>query len=382
MPGRAVNPSDYTRPMLFSPFLPTAEQTFMLDVPADTPPDAKFYLQTNLTNYAPALPGYNFAKGVLRAEFPLGVLLTYKITRGSAGSEEGDQWGERRPERRTVVNGAATHRVSIQSWQNLHGGAGRPSTLAAGIETLTVHSPELDDDFTVLVWTPPDYAGSTEHLPVLYLHDGQNVFDAASSFAGEVWAANEAASQLAAEGWPCILVAIQVREKHRASDYVPFPIRHNDFKSTAPAYQAFLARTLKPHIDARYRTRPEREHTAQAGSSFGGVASLYGTLSHPEVWGTCGAFSPSLWVQDSALMNFAGQHPAPDLCLYMDMGTHEGLFVEDAAAAVRQTQWFAARSAPFVREINLQIGEDHWHDEPAWRSRLPDFLRWWLEGLN
>jgi len=360
----------------------TAEQMFVLDVPENTPADAEFYLQTNLSGYAPALPEYKFVDGVLRAEFPVGALLTYKITRGSSESEEGDLWGERRPEHRTVVEGAATHRVSIQSWQDLDGGAGRPSTLAAGIDTLRVHSPELGDDFTVLVWTPPGYARSSERFPVLYLHDGQNMFDAATSFAGEVWAADGAARALAAEGLPCLLVAVCVRPTHRGNDYLPFAIGANDFQTTAPAYQTFLAQTLKPHIDARYRTRPEREYTAQAGSSFGGVASLYGTLSRPDVWGTCGAFSPSLWVQDGALPDFARQHPAPGLRLYVDMGTHEGLFVEDAAATVRQTRWFAARSAPFVREVKLQIGEGHWHDEPAWRARLPEFLHWWLEGVG
>lgn len=172
-----------------------------------------------------------------------------------------------------------------------------------------------------------------------------------------------------------------MRDQYRASDYVPFAIRANDLTPTAPAYQAFLVQTLKPLIDARFRTRPEPQHTAQAGSSFSGVASLYGTLTRPEVWGTCGAFSPSLWVQDFTLLDFAQTHPAPDLRLYVDMGTHEGLFVEDAADSVRKTQWFAARSAPHVAEVNLQIGENHWHNEPAWRERLPGFLRWWLEGL-
>lgn len=150
--------------MPFSPFMPVAEQTFVLEVPPTTPADAEFYLQTNLTDYAPALPEYKFVGGVLKAEFPIGALLTYKVTRGSAGSEEGDGWGQRRPERRTVVKGAASHPIQVTSWRDLHGGVGRPSTLAAGIETLTVHSPELSDNFTVLVWTPPD---QTERLPVL-----------------------------------------------------------------------------------------------------------------------------------------------------------------------------------------------------------------------
>ncbi|AWN23272.1 esterase [Deinococcus irradiatisoli] len=371
--------------MTLEAFMPTAEQTFVLRVPENTPADATFYLQTGLEHHAPALPQHAFTQEgegwVLRLDVPLGALLTYKVTRGSRKNEEGDAWGERRPDRRTVVQGPATHHVEVQSWQDVHGGAGRPSSLGAGIETLTVHSPELNDDLTVLVWTPPGYAERDERLPVLYLHDGQNVLDRATSFAGEVWAADEAASKLAEEGRPCLLVAVCVRERHRAEDYVPFAIAANGAHSSAPAYQAFLAETLKPLIDRRYRTRPEAVATAQAGSSFGGVASIYGTLTRPDVWGSCGAFSPSLWVQDGALLDFARQHPASGLRLYADMGTHEGPFVENAAAAVRQTQWFAARSAPFVKEVKLEIGLDHWHDEPAWAERFPAFLRWWLTGL-
>ena len=178
----------------------SAEQMFVLDVPENTPADAEFYLQTNLSGYAPALPEYKFVNGVLRAEFPVGALLTYKITRSSSESEEGDAWAERRPERRTVVGGPATHHISVQSWQDLDGGSGRPSTLAAGIDTLTVHSPDLGDDFTVLVWTPPGYAGSSERFPALYLHDGQNVFDAATSFAGETWAARRGSASTGSGG--------------------------------------------------------------------------------------------------------------------------------------------------------------------------------------
>ncbi|AZI41940.1 alpha/beta hydrolase [Deinococcus psychrotolerans] len=368
--------------MIFSPFMPTAEQTFVLEVPSTTPADADFYLQTNLSDYAPAPPDYKFVDGVLKADFPIGALLSYKVTRGSAESEEGDLWGERRPERQTVVQGAASHQIKVTHWRDLHGGAGRPSTPAAGIQELTVHSPELNDDLKVLVWTPPEYAGQAQRLPVLYLHDGQNIFDIATSFAGEVWGADAAASQLAAEGLPCIVVAVYVREQHRASDYVPFAIRANGFTSTAPAYQTFLTQTLKPLIDAQFRTRPEARFTAQAGSSFGGAASLYGTLTRPEVWGTCGAFSPSLWVQDFALLDFAQAHPAPELRLYVDMGTCEGVLAEDAIAAVGEARWFAVRSAPHVAEVNLQIGQGHWHDESAWRERLPGFMRWWLEGLS
>jgi len=366
----------------YSPFFETAVQTFVLDeLPADTPPHAEFFLSTNLEGWEPSRPELRFLPGegglTLRRAYPVGTLLGYKVTRGSAPSEEGDAWGERRLE----VAAEGTQRLDVRSWQDLSQG-GRPGSLGGNTERLSVHSPELGATFRVTVWLPPQYGETGERFSTLYLHDGQNVMDRATAFAGVSWEAGEAAARLAGEGLPCLLVAVEVRAGQRANDYVPFPIPANGHASSAAEYQRFLADTLRPLIDARFQTLPDARHTAQAGSSFGGVASLSGGLERPGVWGTLGAFSPSLWVGDGGLFGWSGRHPAPDTRLYLDMGTREGSSLAEAAWLVQQTRLYAARMRGQVGEVQLEIGEGQAHDEAAWAARFPGFLRWWLEGLD
>ena len=363
----------------------TAVQTFVLgEVPAGTPLDAQFFLKTGFEDWAGGQPELRFQheeRGwVLRRAYPLGTLLAYKVTRDAADSEEGDAWGQRRPDRFALVQGESTHVLDVQSWQDQKSGP-RPSTLAGRTETFTVHSPQLDDDLAVTVWLPPQHGQPERRFPVLYLHDGGNVFDRATAFAGVEWGCDEAAQALAGAGLPCLMVAVTVRSDHRAADYVPFAVSTNDFTSNAVGYQSFLADTLKPLIDTRYATLPDTRHTAQAGSSYGGVASLYGGLSRPQVWGTLGAFSPSLGVHDSGMFAWSEAHPAPATRLYLDMGTLEGDSLSGAASLVYLTRRYAAQMRRSVKDVKLVIGEGDRHDEAAWAERFPGFLRWWLDEL-
>ncbi len=362
----------------------TAVQTFTLgDLPPNTPSDARFFLVTGLEGWARNLPELEFKREgdgwVLRRAYPLDTLLAFNVLMDSC--EEGDAWGQRRPDRFHPVQEAASHTLHVVSWQGREL-TPRPSTLTGNIETFSVLSPELDDTFTVTVWMPPQCTQAGKRFPVLYLHDGGNMFDCATAFAGVEWGADEAAQALAEQGLPCLMVAVTVRGALRSNDYVPFEIAANDFSSSAAGYQTFLADTLKPLIDARFSTLPDARHTAQAGSSYGGVASLYGGLSRPQVWGTIGAFSPSLEVQDDALFGWSAEHPAPKCRLYLDMGTLEGDSLQEAALHVYQTRRYAAQMRVTVSEVRLAIGEDHRHDEAAWAARFPGFLRWWLEGLD
>jgi predicted alpha/beta superfamily hydrolase len=370
---------DYTRDF------ETAVQTFVLGkVPAGTPADASFSLLTSLEDWKTGVPELKFrlehGRWTLHRAYPLGTLLAYKVTRDARGSEEGDAWGQRRPDRHVLVQGEAEHVLDIVSWQD-QGQGPRPSTLTGSTETFTVHSPELDHDFTVTVWLPPQAETTDQRFPVLYLNDGGNVFDGATAFAGVEWGADETAQALAETGLPCLMVAVHVRGAYRAHDYVPFEILRNNFQSSAAQYQGFLADTLRPLIGARFPTLPDATHTAQAGSSFGGVASLYGGLSSPEVWGTVGAFSPSLDVQGGALFDWSAGYPAPGTRLYLDMGTLEGDSLQEAALHVHRTRLYAAQMRPRLREVKLELGDGHRHDEAAWAARFPAFLNWWLTGL-
>lgn len=236
---------DYTRDFQ------TAIQTFILtDLPDSTPPEASFFLTTGLERWRAGLPELHFEDRTLRRAYPLGTHLSFKVSRGSPGSEEGDVWGQRRPERCHVVVGEATHVLSVESWMDFPLSA-RPSSLSARIERLRVYSPELDDTFSVLVWLPPQAGEGGRRFPAVYLHDGQNIFDRATSFTGRTWRADEAALNLAEAGLPCILVAVEVRSSHRAEDYCTFTLTADHFRSSAAAYQTFLAETLKPLVDAR-----------------------------------------------------------------------------------------------------------------------------------
>ena len=370
--------------MEFTQDFPTAVQTFTLgDLPADTPLDARFFLATGPESWKRGLPELEFWREgetwVLRRAYPLGTLLAFNVLRDA--SEEGDTWGPRRPDRFHPVQQDASHILNVESWQ---GGEfrPRPCTLTGRTETFGVFSPELDDTFTVTVWIRPQSTQTGARFPVLYLYDGGNVFDCATSFSGVEWGCDEAAQALAEAGLPCLMVAVTVRGAHRENDYVPFEMPGNSAPSSADAYQTFLAGTLKPLIDLRFRTLPDTRHTAQAGSSYGGVASLYGGLSRPQVWGTIGAFSPSLDVHDKALFTWSAGHPAPGTRLYLDMGTLEGDSLQEAAWLVFQTRRYAAQMRGTAGEVRLAIGENQRHDEAAWAARFPGFLRWWLEGLD
>lgn len=367
----------------------TAVQTFTLgDLPANTSSDARFFLVTGPEGWKRGLPELEFRRDgntrVLRRAYPLGTLLAFNVLVFNVLMDscvEGDAWGQRRPDRFHPVQEATSHTLHVLSWQD-HENTPRPSTLTGTTETLSVFSPELDDTFTVTVWTPPQHTQTGARFPVLYLHDGGNMFDRASAFAGVEWECNEAAQTLAQKGLPCLMVAVTVRGAHRENDYVPFDMAGNDAPSSADACQTFLAGTLKPLIDLRFRTLPDARHTAQASSSSGRLASLYGGLSHPHIWGTIGAFSPFLEVHDKAIFTWSAEHPAPRSRLYLDMGTLEGDSLQETAWLVFLTRRYAAQMCVTVDEVQMAIGEDHRHDEAAWAARFPGFLRWWLEGLE
>ncbi len=193
-----------------------------------------------------------------------------------------------------------------------------------------VESPELGNRRDVHVYLPPSYTHSGRHYPVVYMHDGQNLFDHAMSFAGE-WGVDETMERIAHEGVEAIIVAVPNMGPARTAEYSPYRDDrmgggHGD------AYLRFLTDTLKPQVDAQFRTRREAEHTGLAGSSMGGLISLYGFLHRPDVFGFAGVMSPSLWFARGAIFGELQQRDSWRGRLYLDTGTAEG------RAQVRQTR--------------------------------------------
>lgn len=251
-----------------------------------------------------------------------------------------------------------------------------------------IASPQLNNQRHLLVWLPPAYADVTRRFPVLYMHDGDNLFDAYASYAGE-WGVDETLTALHDEGLAAIVVGIPNMGDTRFNEYSPYDdtIRERGH-GVGDVYLRFIIDTVKPLIDAQFRTLPDVAHTGIAGSSMGGLISLYAFLTHPDVFGLCGAFSPVFWYGEAALYDLT-QTPAHGR-VYLDIGTVEGEVYANLATREAITE-SAANDAyrDGVRRLRdglqqtgyvLHYVEDagERHHESAWAKRLPDALRFLL----
>ena len=156
---------------------------------------------------------------------------------------------------------------------------------------MRLESFELDNKRDILVYLPRSYATSDRSYPVLYMQDGQNLFDQETSFAGE-WQVDEAMERLAEdEALEAIVVGIPNAGESRLAEYSPFADRRFG-GGKADAYLRFVLGTVKPLVDRKFRTQRERESTGIAGSSMGGLLALYAFFEYGESFGRVGAVSP------------------------------------------------------------------------------------------
>ncbi len=240
------------------------------------------------------------------------------------------------------------------------------------------------------VWLPPDYARGNARHPVLYMHDGQNLFGAAPTPGGTDWGVAETIARLAATGGIRAPIVVAVwNTAERLAEYMPrAPLAGEpvEFLAGQPAmppshvlsdaYLAFLVDELKPYIDREYRTLPGREATAIMGSSMGGLVSLYALARHPGVFGAAAALSTHWPAGDGIAIDWFARAlpPAGGHRLYFDFGTA----TLDAAYAP-----FQQRMDEGVRALGYRQGVDwltlrfegHAHSEAAWRARLDQPLR-------
>jgi predicted alpha/beta superfamily hydrolase len=233
----------------------------------------------------------------------------------------------------------------------------------------------LDTERRVWVYLPPGYDQEPDRrFPVLYMHDGQNVFDGATAFiAGKEWEADETAKRLIGEGRiePLIIVAVENGGAERANEYTPTEAR--DGGGQVDGYARMLVEELKPWVDETFRTRPGREDTGIAGSSYGGIASLWIGLTHADTFGKIAALSTSVDRDDGQIVRFVEALPAkPETLVWTDMGTDEGDGALKAGRRLRDVLvaegWEEGVDTVYVE------AEGEPHNETAWAKRLPAVL--------
>jgi len=232
--------------------------------------------------------------------------------------------------------------------------------------------PELNRTRQIRIYLPPNYESSGQSYPVLYMHDAQNLFDDATSYAGE-WGVDETLNQLHEENQlSLIVVGIDNGSDKRMNELSPWS--NEDFGvAEGEAYMKFIVATIKPFIDSKYRTLKEAKHTAIMGSSMGGLISHYAGFEFADSFSKIGIFSPSYWFSEEVYEFSQVNKLTSDSKLYMLMGGDEGHdMVENFNKMTLQLKSAGMNDANLSASVVLN-GE---HNEAFWRSEFKRAILW------
>jgi predicted alpha/beta superfamily hydrolase len=232
----------------------------------------------------------------------------------------------------------------------------------------------------VRVWLPPDYDGwGATRYPVLYLNDGQNLFDPVTAFVGVHWQVGETAARLIAEQKirPLIIVGID-NTKNRACEYVPYKSKDpRVLNAKGKCYPDFLLREVMPPIEERYPVLKGPENTGLGGSSLGGLITLYTQLAAPGVFGRLLIESPSLFVANRKILEESRRFRSWPARTYLGMGTREvGSAEKDERIVgdVRELEAILREAGLDEQRLKVRIEEGGSHSETAWAARFPEAL--------
>lgn len=232
--------------------------------------------------------------------------------------------------------------------------------------------PQLIKTRRIAALLPHDYYSSNKSYPVLYLQDGQNLFDDFAPFGS--WELPKKLAEMAKNGYgDIIVIAIDHAESERIKEFTPSQktaLGIGDGKK----YASFLCETLKPYVDNLYRTRQEPEHTGIGGSSMGGLVSIYAAMQHPHTFSKLLIFSPSMWVSPELSKEFIYGTPEFNGRIYLYGGAKEGsdmiVHLEKFHELIKENPH--GRNLP----VKLSIREDGEHNETAWGVEFPAAVKW------
>ena len=317
---------------------------------------------------------------------PAGAVIEYKVTRGSWETVEKDASGQEVRNRALKLKvGTRKQRVTltVARWAD-QTGASAQHTLVGNIRYLrAVSSRFLPRKRDIIVWLPPGYDENPKRrYPVFYMHDGQNLMDAATAFSGAEWRVDEAASQLvqAGEVEPLIIVGVYNTED-RFDEYTH--VKDNgEFAEfgggKADAYGRFLVEELKPMIDRTFRTKPGPESTGLGGSSLGGLVTMHLGIKYPQVFRRLAVVSPSVfWAKKDIITRVKALKRKLPAKIWVDIGTEESKgsqeTVEDARLlrdALVAEGWVMDKDLKYLEVVGA------FHTESAWAGRIGDILKY------
>ncbi len=221
----------------------------------------------------------------------------------------------------------------------------------------------------IYVYLPPKYEDSNRSYPVIYMHDGQNLFDPTRAFLGQTWKAQSTLNYLIENNFiePVIVVAID-NTKDRLWEYTP-SLRDRRDGGGADQYLNVITNQLVPAIDAEFRTLKDISNRAMIGSSLGGLVSIYSTIQTPKFFGKIAALSPSLWWDNEIILKLLEESLFSLDKIWLDCGSKEVEIVETVS---RAEDIFLKHLNKNQLKVIIQEGAEH--SEKFWAARLPYVL--------
>jgi predicted alpha/beta superfamily hydrolase len=364
----------------------SAQVTFVVQsLPSYTPPQDTIYIAGSFTGWDPGVQEYMLHKNadnkwsITLASQPTGTIIQFKFTRGSWATVEKGPGGEEIADRTFTFGNGNTVNVTISNWS----GGGSTSTAAANIKIMKTDffMSQLNRTRRIWIYYPPDYETSGISYPVLYMHDGQNLFDASTSYAGE-WKVDEMLNSLAAQGKRVPLVVGIDNGTDRMSEYTPWSNSQYG-GGNGEKYMQFIVETLKPYIDQHYRTLPDRENTGIMGSSLGGLISHYGSLKYQETFSKAGLFSPSYWFSDSVWIFTHDIGKQQDMRFFQLCGSNESSNVTESEKIVSQMQQMndsLVKMGFGQNNIFNKIVTGGQHNEKLWSDAFGEAYLWLFDS--
>ncbi|MBI3586410.1 MAG: histidine kinase [Ignavibacteriales bacterium] len=342
-------------------------------VPPATPKDAIIYIAGN----HPVLGDWDPGKVKLQKENdsvwtthfnpPKGAVVEFKITRGSWNTQAMYQQGSIPQNTRLLVNEDTVVVLRPVTWSDLS--AKSKQGIAGGGVTGTVRyhhglkGEGLAHERDVIVWLPPSYSNDeTKRYPVLYMHDGQNIFDPTTSYIGYDWHADEVADSLIRVGKIQEIIIVGI-------DNTADRMREYSDSDLGKRYADFIVQQVKPMIDKTYRTKPDRENTAVMGSSMGGVISFMLVWWYPDVFSQAGCLSNAFWVDDDKVLKDVRAYKGSkkSVRIYLDVGGLEGGMKQGYDEMVKLLKDKGYNEG---KDLEYFFDKDAEHNEYAWAHRL------------
>ncbi len=349
--------------------------------PQDHNNNPKIFMASNLNNWKANDEKYELKKNA-EGLYSINISeetgkVEYKFTQGSWENVEGDINRNPIPNRSFNFTGKPqTIETQILSWQKSQP---KKHSLSKNVKILSEHFkiPQLNTHRKIWIYLPDDYDTRKKKYPVIYMEDGQNLFDDATSFSGE-WRIDESLDSLKNSRNPqAIIVGIENGGTERLNEYSPWSNpKYGGGKGEA--YANFLANTLKPYIDKNYRTLSDAQNTALIGSSMGGLISFYTGLKYPTTFGKLGIFSPSFWFAKNDLINFVKSNSQflQKTQFYFVAGEKEPKsMITDIKEIIQVLQTQNVKS----KQIKTKFTPDGTHSEVFWAKEFPSAYLWLIE---